>query len=186
MRIVVALAAMVVAGAAGKPAPPTAGDPAPDFTARALTDGTQIELSKQRDKLVFLTFWASWCSPCRQELPVLESVQRKLGKDRVLVLAVNWKENPGEVAKAARLIRAKGWQMTFAADGNGLIAARYGIDAIPHLFIIGRDGRILSDHKGYGSNSLDSLVADINAALKSSGESNEPVAALPPANAPAP
>jgi thiol-disulfide isomerase/thioredoxin len=85
-RLVLALAAAAAALGAGKPAPPTTGDPTPDFTARALADGAQIELSKRRDKVVFLTFWATWCGPCRRESPVLEAVQRKLGKDRVLVL----------------------------------------------------------------------------------------------------
>jgi thioredoxin-like negative regulator of GroEL len=99
---------------------------------------------------------------------------------------VDWKEDPGNVAAIARRIHSKGWQMTFVADANGHIAAQYGIEAIPHLFIIGRDGRILSDHKGYSSDSLDSLVADINAAMKTSGDANEDVAALPPANAVAP
>jgi thiol-disulfide isomerase/thioredoxin len=182
-RVVMLLAALSMLSGWGKPVPPTVGSPAPDFTARALLGGDKIELSKQHDKVVFLTFWASWCAPCRHELPVLEAVQQKLGKDRALVLAVNFKESPDNVAVIARRLRAKGSQMTIAADANGLIAARYAVDAIPHLFIIGRDGKILADHRGYSSDSLDSLIADINAAMKDSGESNEAVATLPPANA---
>ena len=50
-------------------------------------------------------------------------------------------------------------------DRNGLIAGRYRISAVPHLFIIGRDGQILAEHLGYGDSSLDELVSDINSAL---------------------
>jgi hypothetical protein len=50
-------------------------------------------------------------------------------------------------------------------DRNGSIAGRYRISAVPHLFIIGRDGQILAEHLGYGDSSLDELVSDINSAL---------------------
>lgn len=68
-----------------------AGDMAPDSLGRDI-DGNEIRLSDYKDKIVIVSFFASWCEPCRKELPMLESLQRA-GADRGLqVIAVNWKD----------------------------------------------------------------------------------------------
>jgi peroxiredoxin len=147
------------------------GSIAPDFTSKNLVTGDTVRLSSAHGKLVFLTFWASWCPPCRQELPILENVQKKLGKDKVMVYAVSFREPVNSQLEVKRLARSTAWQITLLADPNGRIAGQYGISAIPHLFIIGRDGKILAVHTGYGDGSIDELVEDINAALKGANES---------------
>jgi peroxiredoxin len=154
------------------PASPAVGDLAPDFTAPAALSRDKVTLSAQQGKLVFLTFWASWCAPCRKELPILEAVQRKLGKDVAVVLAVSFQD--AKYAQIARGAQKAGWQLTLLEDPNGKIAAKYGIESIPHLFVIGRDGKILAVHTGYGEDSVEHLVRDINSAL---GQAGEPAAA---------
>jgi thiol-disulfide isomerase/thioredoxin len=143
--------------------PPEVGTLAPDFRAHNLITGDRVDLAGERGKLVILTFWATWCGPCRRELPMLESAQKLVGKDKLTVFAVNFRETP-EAAAAVKKI-AKTWQLTLVEDRNGSIAGRYRISAVPHLFIIGRDGQILAEHLGYGDSSLDELVSDINSAL---------------------
>jgi peroxiredoxin len=168
---------LICAAAAADEAPrePARGDPAPDFTARNLLTHDAVNLSGQQGRLVLLTFWASWCPPCRKELPVLEAVQRKLGPERAAVLAVSFKEND---EKQVRTWAHKGdWHITLLEDPGGQVARSYAIHAIPHLFIIGPDGRIMKVHTGYGEHSIDELVADINAALSAAGEA--PAAASP-------
>jgi hypothetical protein len=68
-------------------------------------------------------------------------------------------------------------------DRNGYIASRYGIRSLPHLFLIGRDGRIAAEHKGYGESSVGELVTDVNAALASSPAAESAAA---PADGPPP
>jgi peroxiredoxin len=155
---------------------PGVGDAAPDFTAKNLLTRDKVTLSQLQGKLVFLTFWASWCAPCRKEVPVLERVQRKLGKERVAVLAVSFRDNNEQ--QLVKWARDNGLQLTLLSDWNGRIARQYGVQAIPHLYIIGRDGRILHVHTGYGEGSIDELVHDINAALADSGAG---AVAAPPA-----
>jgi thiol-disulfide isomerase/thioredoxin len=142
---------------------PAVGSVAPDFKAHnAVTRETSL-LSSQRGKVVILTFWASWCGPCRRELPILERALQVVGKDKLTVFAVSFRETP-EAAAALRKL-ASTWQINVIEDRNGWIAGHYAIASIPHLFIIGRDGKVLANHVGYGDRSLDELVSDINQAL---------------------
>jgi thiol-disulfide isomerase/thioredoxin len=151
------------ASVAAEPTGPAVGSIAPDFKAHnAVTQETSL-LSSQRGKVVILTFWASWCGPCRRELPILEKAQRLVGKDKLTVFAVSFKENP--VAAAALKKLASTWQINVIEDHYGSIASDYAISSIPHLFMIGRDGKILANHIGYGDRSIDDLVSDINHAL---------------------
>jgi len=153
------IAAIASSGSSG----PAVGTIAPDFSAQNLLTGEKIPLSKQRGKVVILTFWASWCGPCRRELPILEKAQEIIGTERLTVLAVSYHENP-EAERALKKL-ASTWHINLLRDSLGWIASRYGISAIPHLFIIGRDGVVLANHTGYGDRSLEELVDDINHAL---------------------
>src|SRR5258708_38661120 len=71
------------------PSGPAVGTIAPDFKVRNLVTGEDVTLSSQRGKVVILTFWASWCGPCKRELPILESAERLVGKDKLLVFAIS-------------------------------------------------------------------------------------------------
>jgi thiol-disulfide isomerase/thioredoxin len=148
---------------AAQPGGPAVGSIAPGFRAHSAVTGQTTHLSDQHGKVVILTFWASWCAPCRRELPILEKAQRLVGKDKLTVFAVSFKENPRAGAALKKL--AADWQINVIEDDNGWIASRYSISAIPHLFIIGRDGKVIANHLGYGDSSLDELVHDINHAL---------------------
>jgi Thioredoxin-like len=102
--------------------------------------------------------------PCKRELPILEGAQKVLGKEKLVVLAVNFHESPDTIARLASL--AKTWQLSLLEDRNGFIASHYKITGIPHMFLIDRDGKIVANHTGYGDRSLEELVADLNKALR--------------------
>jgi len=142
---------------------PAVGTIAPDIKVRNLVTWEDVTLSSQRGKVVILTFWASWCGPCKRELPILEGAQRAVGKDKLVVFAVSYKDKPEALAAIKKL--ASNWQINVMTDPNERASRQYSISSIPHLFMIGRDGKIIANHLGYGDRTMDELVADINGAL---------------------
>jgi thiol-disulfide isomerase/thioredoxin len=163
---VLALTLAVPCAYAGSPTPktPEVGALAPDFTTTELMTGHAVHLSDLRGRLVFLSFWATWCGPCRKELPILNNVQKIVADRGGVVYAVSFAER-ASTFDLKQVFRTAGWQLTPLMDPNGKIAAMYGIRTIPHLFIIGRDGKILAVNTGYGDRSPEELAAEINAAL---------------------
>jgi len=162
-----ALSVAAICAFAGPPAPktPEVGAVAPDFTTTELMTGHAVHLGDQRGKLVFLSFWATWCGPCRKELPILNNVQKIVADRGGVVYAVSFAER-ASTFDLKRVFRTAGWQLTPLMDPGGKIAALYGIKAIPHLFIIGRDGKVLAVNTGYGDSSPEELATEINAALQ--------------------
>jgi thiol-disulfide isomerase/thioredoxin len=168
VRLVCAAAALALAASlawAEKSKSPAVGTTAPDFTAYDYVTGAKTRLSAQHGKVVILTFWATWCSPCRQELPNLEGIQEKVGKDQLVVLAVNFQDSDDTISYLKKSAKKAAWKISMLLDTNGSIAGKYGIDSIPHLFLIGRDGNIAAAHSGFGDGSIDVMLPEINAAL---------------------
>lgn len=137
--------------------------------------GREVDLSAHRGKVVIVTFWASWCGPCRRELPMLDAIRKTVGPDYLEVIAVN----QGETRQAFRsVLRAnKDTQLTWLHDPRDVNGDNYGVRVLPNMFIIGRDGRIASRHLGYGEESVKQIVQEVIALLP-------PEALARPANAP--
>ncbi len=125
-------------------------------------DGESIETTQYAGKVLVVTFWASWCGPCKKELPVLEGIQRIGGKDRIQVVAVNI-EDSDQFRKVAKALASL--TLTLTHDYRKKSSEAYGVHGIPHMVIIGRDGKIVNVHRGYSEDALDSIVAEINTAL---------------------
>ncbi len=141
-------------------AAPAAGDMAPDEFGKTL-DGVKPKLADFQGKVVVISFWATWCGYCLKELPVLEGLQ-KVAKGNVQVIAINT-ESREDFRDAVRVLRSMTAKLTYDSDGKG--AKAYGVNGIPHLVIIGRDGKILDVHRGYDQSSLPGIVDSINAAI---------------------
>ncbi len=110
-------------------------EPAPDF-ALPTGEGTRIQLASLRGKVVLLNFWATWCPPCRAEMPVLESAYRRYGDDGFVVLAVD----VGETAEQVRAFREE-FGITFPTVLDpGPVADAYGVLGIPTSFFLDREG----------------------------------------------
>lgn len=146
-------------------AAPAKGDPAPQVIGTSV-DGVALESGQFRGKVLVVTFWATWCGPCMRELPMLESMQRLAGKERLQVVAVNIEERQVFRKVASRLAS---FQLTLAHDERKRGTDAYGVNGIPHMVIIGRDGTILEVNRGYSEEALDGILAEINAALKPPG-----------------
>lgn len=147
--------------AAQAAAGPVAGDAAPLFVGRTL-DGEAPSLANFSGKVVVVTFWASWCPPCLKELPILEGIQKTAGKNSIQVIAVNIESQAVFRRLAGRLASL---ELMLAHDDGAAGRQAYGVSGIPHMVIIGRDGRIVRVNRGYDESALDRIVADINRAL---------------------
>ena len=145
---------------------PVAGDTAPDFAGKAL-NGDRVLVSAFAGKVVVLSYWASWCGPCKKELPLLEGIQEVAGKDRIQVVAVNIEAYPTYKKLAQHL---SSLQMTIAHDTYGEGSKAYGVNGIPHMVIIGRDGKIIRVNRGYSEESVDRVIEDVNRALATAGK----------------
>ena len=155
--------AILAAGLAATPsfARPVAGDVAPDV-AGYTADGHRVSLADYAGKVVVLSFWASWCAPCRKELPILEGIARTAGPDRVEVVAVNI-----EGADVYRRLSPKmsALMLLVASDASHDAQTAYGVNGIPHMVIIGKDGKIFRVHRGYSDAGVDEAIDDLNRAL---------------------
>lgn len=135
------------------------GDVPPENLGRASTGG-KVKLSDYRGKIVIISFWASWCPPCRKELPVLAAIQKNATRDKIVVFAVNWKESGDRYRAIIKTL--KDVDLALVSDENGYFGGKYGVKAIPHMIIIGRDGRIAAVHDGYTESEIPTLVKEIN------------------------
>ena len=119
---------------------------APDFT---LSDfkGRDVKLSQYRGTPVLLNFWATWCAPCKAEMPALQNFHEQHG-DRVAILGVNWDH---ELADARAFLENQGITYTNLIDRQGKIFVRYGLTALPTSFWIDERGVIM----GYWNGAMD-------------------------------
>ncbi|MBI3941910.1 MAG: TlpA family protein disulfide reductase [Chloroflexi bacterium] len=136
----------LAAGATSLPATPRAGFPAPDFTLDLLGDGgaatgQAITLSHLRGQVVIVNLWASWCPPCRAEMPVLEKIYRSNKARGLEILAVN-ATNQDKEQTAAAFARSIGMTFPVLLDRTGEVSSRYLLRALPSTFFVDRRGII--------------------------------------------
>jgi peroxiredoxin len=139
-----ALAALAVAGGAvGAAITPSAG--APDFTLPSI-DGPNLRLQEQRGRVVMVNFWATWCGPCRVEMPHLARLYDKYRGSGFVVLGVNIDEDP---RKAASLAAQLGMRFPVLLDTDKKVSRLYDLSMMPSTILIDRDGRVRYVHRGY-------------------------------------
>ena len=119
--------------------PLTIGFTAPDFSV-VDADGNDLSLSSLRGKIVVLDFWASWCAPCREELPHVEQVAKDYADRGVVVTGINLDRNKGAFTGAVSYFELTYRQVFDGADGD--ISSLYRVSGIPMSYLIDRDGII--------------------------------------------
>jgi len=118
---------------------------APDFTLKS-NDGSNIRLAEQRGEVVMINFWASWCAPCRQEMPYLKSINEEFAPLGFKLLGVNVDE---DLTEARRAIDRLQIDFPVLFDSNNNVVELFKVDAMPTTVIIDRDGNIRHLHRGY-------------------------------------
>lgn len=142
------------------PASPREGFPAPDFTLDLLGGG-QVTLSELRGKVVMINLWASWCGPCRIEMPAIEKVYRAYEDQGFLVLGVNSTFQDSE-SDAAAFVRELGLTFPILLDRAGAVSRRYQLRALPSTYFVDRKGIIRSAVFGTMNDAfIESKVAEL-------------------------
>jgi peroxiredoxin len=122
-----------------------AKEQAPDFTLKSKDSGN-IRLSEQRGNIVLVNFWASWCGPCREELPVMEEIYQEYQDMGFELLAVNVDD---EESKADILLNDIEVTFPVLYDTSGEVSQLYDVNAMPTTVIIDTDGNVRVLHLGY-------------------------------------
>jgi peroxiredoxin len=123
------------------------GKPAPDFTLKSLS-GKNLKLSEMTGNVVLINFWASWCGPCREEMPLLNALHNKYEPLGFSVLGVNVEEN---VDAARGFLKDFPVDFPVLLDSANQVSKQYEVIAMPTTVVVDRDGNIRYLHQGYKS-----------------------------------
>ncbi len=140
-----ALAAVMAVAVSGPATAVTIQDSAPDFTLRSL-EGSNLRLEEYRGQVVLINFWASWCGPCRQEMPLLDRLHQRYVDTGFAVLGINVE---GEEAPARELIDKVPVTFPVLIDEGQLVSELYKLEAMPSTVVVDRDGVVRYIHRGY-------------------------------------
>jgi len=127
------------------PTAPAAPTPAPDFTLKSAT-GENIRLAEMRGKVVMLNFWASWCGPCRQEMPLLDGIAKKYSKMGFVLLGVNVEQ---ESTDAKKMLKELGVSFPILFDTDNKLSVMYKLEGMPTSVMIDKKGKIRYIDNGY-------------------------------------
>jgi cytochrome c biogenesis protein CcmG/thiol:disulfide interchange protein DsbE len=116
---------------------------APELPSQVL-QGPRVEIASLRGRPALVNFWASWCTPCREEAPALERVSRALG-GRASVVGVDWNDT---TQNANEFIREHRLTYPILRDGSGEVANDFGLSGLPTTFVLDGDGRIVRTLRG--------------------------------------
>ena len=146
------LAALALAGVVGVTGIGAAGaasvsGPAPNFTLKAL-DGRNLKLSEMRGNVVLINFWASWCGPCREEMPLLNDLHAKYEPLGFTVIGVNVEE---QEKNARGFLRNFPVDFPILLDNRNQVSKLYEVIAMPTSVVVDRDGNMRYLHRGYKS-----------------------------------
>jgi peroxiredoxin len=117
------------------------GSPAPDFTLFSLA-GPPMSLHEQQGKVVLVNFWATWCPPCREEMPALQRAYERLADQGLMVLGVNWTQ-VDHLADVEAFVAELGLTFPILLDSDGVVSEDlYQVLGLPTSVLIGRDGTV--------------------------------------------
>jgi thiol-disulfide isomerase/thioredoxin len=140
--------ALVATVAVGEPAVPhlARGEAAPDFRVERLLGG-QLQLSALRGKVVVLDFWATWCPPCRAELPWLLRMARRYEDRGLFLVAMNQDEGPQRTLAARFAQELPGIERHITLGGLA-VGIPYRVDGLPTMYVLDRQGKVFASAEG--------------------------------------
>jgi len=136
--------------------------PAPDFTLKS-DSGENLKLSELRGEVVLINFWASWCGPCRQEMPILSQLHDKYKAMGFTVLGVNVEENSSD---ARKLLKDLPVSFPVLFDNDSTVSKQYDVVAMPSTVLVDRNGNIRYLHKGYKPGLENTYVEQVRSLIR--------------------
>lgn len=128
------------------PSQTTLPRPAPDFLLPDM-GGQAVRLSQLKGKVVLLNIWATWCGPCRKEMPTMEALARRLSGEDFVLLAVSQDVDGAVTVKP--YLQEGGYTFPVLLDVQGEVGRKYGVTGYPETFVIDRQGQVVYHHIGY-------------------------------------
>jgi thiol-disulfide isomerase/thioredoxin len=116
-----------------------------DFTLEDM-NGNKVSLSDFKGKTIFLNFWASWCGPCKYEMPFIEQLYQETQDSDLVIITVNLQESKSTVSS---FMTDNKYTFPVWLDIKGDVANQYGVSGIPLSLLINKDFKIVSAHEGY-------------------------------------
>ena len=138
------------------------GQSAPTFTLKSL-NGRNLSLREYRGRVVMINFWATWCGPCRQEMPALNALYEKYRNAGFMLFGVNVDAESGNAARMADKLKVS-YPILFDTDKKA--SALYRVNTMPMTVLVDRDGKIRYVQPGYRSGYEDKYQAQIREMLK--------------------
>jgi peroxiredoxin len=161
--ILIALAALCIAfGTAALARALKPGDRAPELSGASL-DGQNISLAALRGKVVLIDFWASWCAPCKEEMPFLEGLYKRLRSQGLVVVGVSV---DAERENAMGFIGKMKVSFPIVHDGKHAIADRFKPPRMPTSYILDKEGKIRHVHEGWRKEDARKVEQEITALLR--------------------
>lgn len=133
--------------AEGPPRPPMVGDVVPDYAAIELRESRQVSLAELRGRVVLLNVWATWCPPCREEIPVLQALHESHASEGLEVVGVSV-DAAGEAAAVGRFADQFGVTYPIWLDPQERVSSAFRTTGVPTTLLIDRDGTLLWRHVG--------------------------------------
>ena len=121
------------------------GQPAPDFALKSST-GENLRLSEYRGDVVMINFWATWCGPCRQEMPLLDELYQRYERVGFNLLGVNIDDDS---RRAMQMIEELGVNFPVLFDARKEVSKLYEVEAMPVTVLVDREGNVRYEHHGY-------------------------------------
>jgi peroxiredoxin len=139
-----------------------AGQPAPDFALKS-SSGKNLRLSEYRGDVVMVNFWATWCGPCRQEMPLLDELYSRYQRVGFILLGVNIDDNS---TKAMDMVSELGVNFPVLFDSRKEVSKLYQVEAMPVTVLIDREGTVRYVHHGYKPGYEDKYLDQIRSLLR--------------------
>ena len=138
------------------------GQVAPDFALKSTT-GENLRLSEYRGDVVMINFWATWCGPCRQEMPLLDELYARYHRVGFNLLGVNIDD---DTTRALRMVEELDLHFPVVFDTRKEVSRLYNVEAMPATILVDREGKIRHVHHGYKPGYEDKYLDQIRALLR--------------------
>lgn len=162
IRLFLCAAALSMVAGAGVASSGLKGQAAPDFVLKS-SSGDNLRLSEYRGEVVMINFWATWCGPCRQEMPLLDELYSRYQRVGFSLLGVNIDDDS---RRALQMVTELGVTFPVLFDERKEVSKLYDVEAMPVTVLVDRQGTIRHVHHGYKPGYEEQYLSEIRALLR--------------------